>query len=1029
MQNQQDQFELNFNLSYSLDQNKEFYQLPNQIPCDFQGQRTNLNIDSKVKQLPQDVQDSTYQSAIALSQYLKIWDVNHQNNDYFYPFQLPPSSFVGNCQIFPHRPDLLQNEYHQVQDLSNIQISQIFQSGTFEIQSMQFQIPYVWQISSIIVKGRQNITKSYFQDIGRAYHIYKFEKNSIYNENDSKGRECTIRCSIYNIFSKLTLYISLLIGFRETYIDINENQLKNQIEARRQIELKQSDFYKRRIYEYLHFLNSEISRCQAQEKLTKLIKLQQEFMDHQQGLKLSIQNQFDYLIEQFGHNQKFDDHEEQKEYLENINEQIKLLDKDYIKEYGIQVNIEQDVNEQINNAISLAQFKFWQSKLGDDMALISNINDLNECKRAQKYYQQQLDNELQQSLDEFDKKLIKDHPIRSQSYHFVAQQRSEYRKQMKAVLKEKYRILLIEDLKKQNIKEVELYLNYLQQKAQLKKELQQLIEQAEGKSKRINIRIEVTRQCFPPYNIIRIGELFKLERKRTYIVYSSFPLWKFYLMIVRYFAWTANVTFWLFANGISGPLGIRALVQCSVFYPDVQINERTGVVSHSHYSVTPVVVHMANVCKGMSRSRRDFENSPDTGFFGKNCARICNYVEVYFFRFLIVGIIGVLIIIPILIIANFVISLVLALTAWAWIPIVLILSYVFQLLIYDFDCSDREQWSIFSTPAWFPIFINTFDFIVRGILNLIMNLLVCFFILPLGSIFMIIFGHLRYIIRSLYDCLMILFVKCLGRVPATENWLAWKVSGPGISRKYYFTIKNEEALILVAGKLEKCILQEYQKKIEEEIMAPQKQVQSVMNNFFSVFGASYNFHDRGCDKLKSSLNQQISQRLQVLPQISNNIRFNESELIVIRMLIKQFIKNQIKLKDMKNYIWKHFQVQKGDYNELTSELLKQCFGHQILSPLEDIDLRFSLQTDENYNISKKISKALEGQVNLNQPTNFIVKSNSVSKKQVITKQFLEFSTIIQEVWNCQSIYQSWSTLADKSKRFYINYCLIANQEA
>lgn len=89
---------------------------------------------------------------------------------------------------------------------------------------------------------------------------------------------------------------------------------------------------------------------------------------------------------------------------------------------------------------------------------------------------------------------------------------------------------------------------------------------------------------------------------------------------------------------------------------------------------------MANVCKGMSRSRRDFENSPDTGFFGKNCARICNYVEVYFFRFLIVGIIGVLIIIPILIIANFVISLVLALTAWAWIPIVLILRYIILLI-------------------------------------------------------------------------------------------------------------------------------------------------------------------------------------------------------------------------------------------------------------------------------------------------------------------------------------------------------------
>ena len=90
---------------------------------------------------------------------------------------------------------------------------------------------------------------------------------------------------------------------------------------------------------------------------------------------------------------------------------------------------------------------------------------------------------------------------------------------------------------------------------------------------------------------------------------------------------------------------------------------------------------MSNVCKGMTRSRRDFEDSPDTNFFGKNCARICNYVEVYFFRFFIVGILGVLIIIPVLIIANFTLSLVLALTAWAWIPVVLILRFIIIIML------------------------------------------------------------------------------------------------------------------------------------------------------------------------------------------------------------------------------------------------------------------------------------------------------------------------------------------------------------
>lgn len=78
----------------------------------------------------------------------------------------------------------------------------------------------------------------------------------------------------------------------------------------------------------------------------------------------------------------------------------------------------------------------------------------------------------------------------------------------------------------------------------------------------------------------------------------------------------------------------------------------------------------------MKASRDDFEHQPDTGFFGKNCARICNLIEVYFFRFLIVGVIGVLMALPILILINFSLSIVLALTAWAWIPIVLVIVYI-----------------------------------------------------------------------------------------------------------------------------------------------------------------------------------------------------------------------------------------------------------------------------------------------------------------------------------------------------------------
>ena len=138
-----------------------------------------------------------------------------------------------------------------------------------------------------------------------------------------------------------------------------------------------------------------------------------------------------------------------------------------------------------------------------------------------------------------------------------------------------------------------------------------------------------------------------------------------------------NVMFNLFANAFAGPFGLRALFGISEFHPDVTIDSYTGVVKPSHYTVKTLICYLSEVYTGMSNSRDNFERQPDNGFFGKNCARICNLIEVYIFRFLFVGVICVTICFPILVIINVVISLLFALTAWLYMPIVLFLCFIF----------------------------------------------------------------------------------------------------------------------------------------------------------------------------------------------------------------------------------------------------------------------------------------------------------------------------------------------------------------
>lgn len=163
----------------------------------------------------------------------------------------------------------------------------------------------------------------------------------------------------------------------------------------------------------------------------------------------------------------------------------------------------------------------------------------------------------------------------------------------------------------------------------------------------------------------------------------------------------------------------------------------------------------------MRKSRREFENQPDTGFFGKKCSRICNLIEVYFFRFIIAGLIISLILFPIAIIINSIISLVLAITAWLWVVLVLIIVYfllfsiissLFQIFIYDFDCpsSHSHYWR---TIPCLPFFFELYRFLWSGIFQYLFALFCIFILHPFFAIFMLVFGHLRIALRSIYDCL------------------------------------------------------------------------------------------------------------------------------------------------------------------------------------------------------------------------------------------------------------------------------------
>ena len=170
---------------------------------------------------------------------------------------------------------------------------------------------------------------------------------------------------------------------------------------------------------------------------------------------------------------------------------------------------------------------------------------------------------------------------------------------------------------------------------------------------------------------------------------------------------------------------------------------------------------------GIRNSRNSFENQPDTGIFGKNCSRLCNLLECYLFRFLIVGVIFILALYPIAIILISVVSFLLLITIWAWMPIVIILSYFFSIFIYDFEDVNYQD----CINNLFPFFALIFKF-VFSIVKFLFYLTSFFVFMPIASVFIVIYACICRCMRSITDKIVLCFLGCCGRVPSTNSMFA-----------------------------------------------------------------------------------------------------------------------------------------------------------------------------------------------------------------------------------------------------------------
>ncbi|KAL4240910.1 hypothetical protein ACF0H5_001692 [Mactra antiquata] len=451
---------------------------------------------------------------------------------------------------------------------------------------------------------------------------------------------------------------------------------------------------------------------------------------------------------------------------------------------------------------------------------------------------------------------------------------------------------------------------------------------------------------------------------------TRYPMWRWYNYINRTWAWIWNSAFFF---GVvvpwCSPLSYRALFSIKSFLPDKVISQVDGKLYPDQKSRTHTLVsRLSALWDSVRKSRQTFENLPDRGFLGKSLTRhfnrFWNYVMKGFF-----GSVLLITVFPVLCLVVSTLSIVSAVAAPLWIPVISLLFHVFCILIYDFDAPYEEnKFSILCEAL-------IWRFLLLGTIQPVAASLFGFVACPLAALGISIFGLLRRGCRGFWDtCIYGIVIKSRARVPARDGFVARRVAGPGLASNYFFQIQPEQALAALEANLESEELDVYKSETLRLIEKPVQAYRDFVSKVFRPFSATIS-HDDGVYKelqaetsnYRTDLTNKVNQRQWRLNTglnmtVQNKIKLPEQQLKLTILQAAKMLEGFYPDHIMKRLhttglseedFWEKKTLEYRDWTGLASQKLSHIFSPSFLVPLEATDSQFHLQV-QHLNLGRYI---------------------------------------------------------------------------
>lgn len=848
--------------------------------------------------------------------------------------------------------------------LNKEQIHQLWKSRTFQVESEMKDLPHTWQVTPCLLNSSKGKNSFMLRTFAVALRLLYCIPNSwnCCGERVLRYRptKSITKPNILNVFMCLFFFFLNLLDF---FFGIRFRVLNYNYSTRvdKRILAKIKDNFKQTQKEF--------------PKMNLLIR----FLRRKNTVVFSHQRKNEQVDDQKKEMtpKKFKSSIEEIKYIEDF---CTKLDKKFETYLDSEIQKELDKEDYDEKEVDDIQNKFKERKQEmyiefvktqrEDCEFPEIFDVLYDLLQAQVIYNS-YEAELAYSVQEKQSTLYSDfrrnRKVFARIKHKMRKIIEKQVNKFKADLKEKCNSSIINELREKGLfEQSELFLRFLDYKKNYDKLFKSEIE-IERKENMRSIN------KFKPKYPLRHDQWVVKQSKNPLIYYyaesyqgyititSRYFFYKVTKAIVTYFLKIYSICFYLLKYCWDGKFGIRGLFCCTDFFRNYSVDQKTGEILKNQTRVRPFLRKFLGVIHGIQKSRKRFETRPDDGFFGKGMGRLCNLIECGIIRFFFFGIIGILIIHPIINIIVIIMCIVLSLTSIIWLLPIEIILLIFKLLIYDYKSTLRGGNHYKYNPDYFfesrilkyvrsyrffTLFRLIFDLIINVPIQLVMVFLMII-VNPIIALLIIILAGIVYIIKNVLDWIVIrIIIGPCARVPSSNTGYAKRIKGPGISRDFYCSIESEHLSLLVLSYLETLRLRQLQKETIARLEYPSKHIQEHTDKVLDEFSPAGHQNKfiidsiKNLEYLKKSLNYLVDYRIRKLPKITGGkytVRFTEESLKKNLNVVIGILSEVLEQHNMDYYIWENYKIKKGHFNKLSRAIFSEVLTPSALIPVEAVD--------------------------------------------------------------------------------------------